>query len=77
VCVGAHGDPDCARQSKVRELQAATRVDEQVLWLQVAMQDASCVAVRQSLQQLEQVALWWDEDEGEEEGEARGLLTLT
>lgn len=43
-----------ARQPKIGQLQFAALADQQILRLDVAMQDASLVAVRQTAQQLEQ-----------------------
>ena len=48
----AHRDPKRAREPKVRELQVAALVDQQVLRLQVAVQHAVVVAERNSLQQV-------------------------
>ena len=50
--IGTHRDSEGACQPKVRELQVVRRVDEQVLRLQVAMQDAVRVAVEQARVQL-------------------------
>lgn len=50
--IGTHRDSEGARQPKVRELQVVRRVDEQVLRLQVAVQDAVRVAVEQARVQL-------------------------
>lgn len=50
--IGTHRDSEGARQPKVRELQVVRRVNEKVLRLQVAVQDAVRVAVEQARVQL-------------------------
>lgn len=58
VRVSADGDAKCARKAKVRELQCVViAIDEEVLRLQVAMEHAVAVAVRDAEQELLQVAL--------------------
>jgi len=52
VCVGTERDTECASQTEISQLQVALLVDEQVLRLEVAMQDAVGVAVAGSLQEL-------------------------
>lgn len=50
VCVGPDRDAECAGQAKVGQLQVIVLlVDEQVLWLQVAVQDAVRVTVCNAL----------------------------
>lgn len=43
--VGAEGNTESARETKISELEVSLLVDEQVLGLQVAMKDAMSVAV--------------------------------
>ena len=52
MCVRAHGNTKCARQTKVCELQVIVFVDEQILWLEIAVEDAVCMAVKQARRQL-------------------------
>ena len=52
VRVRAHGDAERAREPKVGELELALAVDEQVLRLEVAVQHAVEVAVRDAVEQL-------------------------
>lgn len=52
VSVGAQGHAKCPRETKIRQLQIALLVDEQVLGLEVAMQDAVGVAVFHTVAQL-------------------------
>ena len=53
VSVGAERDTKSASQTKIGQLQVALLVDEQVLWLEVAVQDAVGVAVARALEELE------------------------
>jgi hypothetical protein len=58
MCICPDGNAKCAGQPEVGELQVVVLlIDEQVLWLQVAVQDAVRVAVRNALQHLVQVQL--------------------
>lgn len=47
MCICSQGNAKGAGKTKVRELEVALLVDEEVLWLQVAMQDTMAVAVIQ------------------------------
>ena len=51
------GEAEGAREAKVSELDGAAVVDEEVLRLEVAVEDAVGVAVRDARQQLLHVAL--------------------
>lgn len=70
VRVRAHGERVLAREPKVREFQDAVCTDEQVRGLQVAVEDAATVAVRESSEELLAVEL------GQRRAQAmrRGLL---
>ena len=57
VGVGADGEGEGAGEAEVGELDGAAVVDEQVLRLEVAVEDAVRVAVRDARQQLLHVAL--------------------
>lgn len=50
--VGTERDAECSGESKVGELEVALLVDEQVLGLEVAVQDAMRVKVVHSLDEL-------------------------
>ena len=52
VRVGAHGDAEGAREAEVGELEVVIRIDQQILRLEVAMQDAVRVAIEQPGRQL-------------------------
>jgi hypothetical protein len=52
VRVGAQGHAKGAGETKIGELEIAVLVDEEVLWLEIAMQDAVGVAVAHALAQL-------------------------
>ena len=57
VRVDADGHTESPRQAEVGQLDHALVVDEQVLWLQVAVQHPPAVAELDALQDLVQVAL--------------------
>jgi len=57
VSVGADGDAEGSRQAEVGQLDVSLSVDEQILRLQVAVEDAMFVAVVDAVEQLPQVAL--------------------
>lgn len=57
MCVGANGNPKGSCQAKVRELDIALGIDEEVLGLQVPVKNPVRVAEGQALQQLEEVTL--------------------
>jgi hypothetical protein len=48
VRVSPHGNPERAREAEVGQLEVVARVDEEVLRLQVAVEDAVGVAVEQA-----------------------------
>jgi hypothetical protein len=50
--IRAHGDANSSRQAKISELEAAVLVNEQILGLQIAVQDAVGVTKVQSLDEL-------------------------
>jgi hypothetical protein len=52
VGVGAQGHAEGTGKTEISKLQVSFTVDEQVLWLQVAVQDAVTVAVPDALAQL-------------------------
>jgi hypothetical protein len=53
VSVGAERDTKSASQTKIGQLQVALLVDEQVLWLKIAVQDAVGVAIACAFEKLE------------------------
>jgi len=52
VSIGAERDAKGAREAKVGEFEVAFFVDEQILWFQVAVEDAMGVAVADAVEQL-------------------------
>ena len=78
VGVPAHGHREAARQSKVRDLEGAPSVHQQVLGLEVPVHDAAAVTCIHALQDLVQVGLvvgGWTAQRREERvmsGEERG-----
>ena len=52
MCVGPQRDAECSGETKVGELEVALAVDQQVLWLEIAMQNPILVAKRGALQKL-------------------------
>ena len=53
VRIRAHGNAERASQPEVCKLEVVVDcVDEQILWLEVAVQDTVCMAVEQTRRQL-------------------------
>ncbi len=57
MCVGPYWYPESPAQSKVGQLDGSLLINEQVLWLEVAMQHTSRVAEYNALENLVRVAL--------------------
>lgn len=51
-------DTERPSQSEICELQVSFRVDEEILRLQIAVQDAMCVAVVKAFHELIREFLW-------------------
>lgn len=49
VSVSADRDPECAGETEISKLEDSIPVDEQVLWFQISVQHAMCMAERDSL----------------------------
>lgn len=52
--ISVAGDTFCTRQAEIREFELAAFAYQQVLWLHVAMEDASLMAIGQATEQLEE-----------------------
>lgn len=57
VCVGTNWDTKCSAESKISNLYRPLIVDEQILWLEVAMNDTAHVHEHYTLKNLVCVAL--------------------
>lgn len=53
VSIGTERDTECAGETKITNLEVAVAVDEEVLWLEIAVEDSVRVAVFDTLEELE------------------------
>ena len=54
-----HRDSKRSRKSKICQLQIVPTIDQQILWLQIAVQDPVGVAVKQTGVELVRKFLFW------------------
>lgn len=57
MCISAQRDIEVPGETEIGQLDVSTTVQEKVLWLEISMQNAICMAVVDGLKQLIQVAL--------------------
>jgi len=77
VCVGPDGDSKGPGEPKVGQLEGAVLANEEIVGLEVAVEDAACVAVVNALEHLVQEALGVDEVRGGGLGHVHVLLQVT
>ena len=64
MCVCAHGNTECSGETKVGQLDVTGDIYEEILWLEVAVEDAMGMTVRNALKQLVEVTLQQQHREG-------------
>ena len=48
MSVRSHGNAECSRKTEVSKLEVVIFIDQQILWLEVAMEDAVRMTVQQA-----------------------------
>jgi hydroxymethylglutaryl-CoA reductase len=48
MCICPHRDPECTSKTKVRQLEVISLVDKEILWFEVAVQDAMGMTVEKT-----------------------------